>query len=175
MADKQKANDKLAKDIKSTIAKASKQEPIQQPPSEEIPQPEPEQLPETPESEQIPEVPMEPDNIESPEGTGDENQEEDLNDFGEFPQSMFEEPEEEKPSELPEQQPVATPVQRDISKEVIKDLPKDRKISPIKIIDIDKITNPVIPEIDSPEEVKQDNKDTAKQIMNPEITPGGEQ
>ena len=177
MADKEKANAQLAKDIQTTIDKTAKQQPVE-PPSEEIPQ-EPEPTPEIPEKEPIPEPPMENPNPETPEGMGKEmgggSEEEDLDNFGEFPKDMFEEPKEEIPPELPEQQPVATPIQRDISKEVIKDLPKDRKISPIKIIDIDKITNPVIPEIDSPEEVKQDNKDTAKQIMNPDITPGGEQ
>lgn len=172
MADKEKANAQLEKDIKSTISKVSKQKPIEpEQPSEEIPQEEPELPEQTPPEEQIPETPMEPDNAGATEEPGVEDQVEDLDNFGEFPKSMFEEPsdKEEPPAELPNQQPAVTPVQRELSKEIIKDLPKDRKISPIKIIDIDKITNPVIPDIDPPEVVQKDNKDTAQQIMNPTI------
>ena len=157
--EKEKANTQLSKDIKSTIDTISKQ-------PEEIPQDqEPIQLQEPPE--QIPEETPPAEEPSVPEAPKPE--EDNLEDIGEFPPDMFKEPEEKPPVELPNQQPVATPVQRDISKEVIKDLPKDRKISPIKIIDIDKITNPVIPDVDPPEVVKKDNIDTAKQIMNPTV------
>ena len=160
---KEKSNSQLTKDITKTVNKISKSKA----PEEEIPQEQPEeqppiQLQEPPSDTEI--TPEEPATPETPEP-----EEDNLDDFGEFPKSMFEEPPKKEPVDLPPQQKVVQPVQRDISKEVIKDLPKDRKISPIKIIDIDKITNPVIPDVDPPEVVKRDNRDTAKQIMNPTI------
>ena len=168
MADKQKANNQLAKDINKTVNKVSKSKPIEKP-EEEIPQVEPEETPpiqlqEPPSDTKVTTPPENPPEIKEPTPSEDN-----LDDFGEFPKSMFEKKPESPKEELPKQQDVVEPVQRDISKEVIKDLPKDRKISPIKIIDIDKITNPIIPDVDSPEIVKKDNQDTAKQIMNPTI------
>ena len=155
--DKEKETNQLSKDIKSTITTISKQKP------EEIPQDQEE------EPIQLQEPPVEEPTKPTEELPKEVPEEDNLDNVGEFPSDMFKTPEEEKPIELPNQQDVVEPVQRDISKEVIKDLPKDRKISPIKIIDIDKITNPVIPDIDSPEMVKKDNQDTAQQIMNPQV------
>ena len=162
---REKANASLTKDINKTINQVSKSKPIEPPPpEEEIHQEKPEEPPI-----QLQEPPSDTEITPPEEPATPKPEEDNLDDFGEFPKSMFEEPPQKEPIDLPPQQKAVEPVQRDISKEVIKDLPKDRKISPIKIIDIDKITNPVIPDIDSPEVVKQDNQDTAKQIMNPTI------
>ena len=180
MADKEKRNAQLAKDIGKTLTRVSKSKPAEP----EQPEGNGEEIPPEVGADQEPislkEPEEQPDN-QLPEKEVPGNQELDkepdidLDNFGAFPKSMFDqEPEPTPKIDLPQQQDIVTPVQRDITKEVIKDLPKNRKISPIKIIDIDKITNPVIPNVDSPEVVKQDNKDTAKQIMNPELQKKGD-
>ena len=169
--DREKKQVQLAKDIKTQISKTSKQK-LPEPQYEPIPEPDQGIQLKEPPTEQKPEQIQNDSNeivqdIEKVSQKEPKPKEDNLEDIGEFPSSMFNTPEEEpvKP-ELPGR-PAVTPVQRqsNITNKVLNDLPKGRNISPVQIIDVDNITNPDI----SGSNKQEEKRDAVQNIMNPEI------
>lgn len=163
--DREKKQAQLAKDIKTQISKTSKQK---------LPQTEP--IPDQNAGITIPEELPEPEQIQNDSDqivqdiekvSQQEPKEDNLEDIGEFPPEMFNQPEEEPiQQELPGRPPV-TPVQRqsNITNKVLNDLPKGRTVSPIQIVDVDNITNPDI----SGENKQEEKRDAVQNIMNPKL------
>ena len=169
--DKEKKQTQLAKDIKTQIQKTSKQK-LQEPQLRDIPEPE-----EEPEF-KLPELPDQATNQPEKDSnqivkdvkkvSKEEPKEDNLEDLGEFPPTMFAEPEKKEPDQELPSRPAVKPVMRNtgnVTSKVINDLPKGRNISPVQIIDVDNITNPDI----SGNNKQEEKRDAVQNIMNPEI------